>query len=237
MINLTEQYAEMAQKCGDLKVKHNNEVRNLKSNISDVHKQLKDAQEYGQKFKRKFDELNKSSKDEIQGLKIKIRVLEKSSNEAQEKFKDFEDLRSQVIKFKNQMQKYESIEKKLKDAIQKKKEELAKEKKLRKHSSKIDLNDLKVIEHNNKLEKNIRKLQKQVTDLTNENSIFKNRLSEMLKKDEYSTPQKLNQSLVVPLSCERTNHPGSSHGILMNEHKKMASHMKPKRTKDSRAVS
>lgn len=119
MVQLTEQFTDMAQKYSDLKIKSNTESKSLKERIKELEDTLKDARDYGSKFKRKYDETMKSNKEETNKLRLKIKLLEQTNNENQNKIKEFSDLKKQVTKFKNDMLKYETIEKKLKGAIQK----------------------------------------------------------------------------------------------------------------------
>lgn len=205
IIQITEQLADMAQKYSDLRIKSSNESRSLKDKIKSVEASLKEAREYGSKFKKKFDDLTKSSKDDTNKLKVKIKSLELINNEANDKLKEYSELRIELTKFKKDLQKYEKMEVQLKDAIKKKKEELVSEKKLRKTAKSATVKQ-KGSESTSQLEKNIRRLSKENNDLKYENKTLKNRLSSQkdIKCRELDRNRRLSRSFAEPATNNST---------------------------------
>lgn len=228
MVTLVEQFVEVTQKYSDLKVKYNQDLRAIKDRNKELEDALKDAQSFGEKLTRKFDELASSSKSEVAKLNAKIKALEKNKTEAEDKLKELGELRKQITNLKLDMIKSESTEKKLKDAIQKKKEELCKEKSLRKKTLKQDRSATKKsLETNNKLEKDMRSVLKENNNLKEENKILKSRVSELLSKGANQTNNEttnlnaqLNSSVIVPLSNANRNFSNYLEGLRFIKLKK-----------------
>lgn len=245
MTHLVQQLTEMTSKYSDLKIKSNRDIAILKDKNSQTMTELKEAKEKAESLKLKLEELSKSSKDESNRLKARIKLIEKNSKEAEEKVKEIGELRKQIIMLKNDIEKTENSEKKLKEAIKKKKEQLVKEKAIRRNSSMKDLSETKKVTGvNNKLEKDMRNMMNNYNKLKEENKILKNRLSDLVANKEsnqayYMTghPSKQNNSFAVPLNYMGNNPNPKDHQSYEGRNSIDVLQKMQKKKMDGRAIS
>lgn len=251
LIHLAQQLTEMANKYSDLKISSSREISVLQDKNNKLKEDFNNELVTVEILKNKLEKQSQESREEINRLKVKTKVLEKARKDAEAKVVEIGELRQQLTKFTNDMIKYEHTEKKLREAIKKKKEELIKEKKLRRKNNKEETSDTKQIKGiNNKLEKDIRNLKKNNTKLQDENGILKKRVFDLLSSAKdmnpayYRTGQPtslLNNSLAVPLNNQKNIYTPDQYESLISRRKGSTSSFHPQKsqrsTMDARAAS